>query len=183
MNSNASKYEDGWFFHSHAWYTLHEVLKNIREFEFEHNTLLDFGAGSGIMAAVIKAIFPDLKVCVTDKDTDCADFWNKRNLLYEFTDFFQEDFQFIPNEYDILVCNHVIEHLDFVDLHLQKFAKLADRLILVVPDGEVADPTHRTVFDRVSFKRLIDNNIDYSYINIYPQYHPHINNLIAVVDI
>ena len=39
--------------------TVVAALKNIRDFEFEHNTLLDFGAGSGIMAAVIKAIFPD----------------------------------------------------------------------------------------------------------------------------
>ena len=183
MSNNISKYEEGWFFHSHAWYTLHEVLKNIRNFEFEYNSILDFGAGSGLMASVIKAIFPDIKMYVTDKDIDCADFWNKRNLNYEFIDFFQEDFKTIPNQYDILICNHVLEHLDFVDLHLRKFARLADRLIIVVPEGEVNDPTHRIVFDRVSFKRIIDANIEYSYLNIYPQYHPHINNLIAVVDI
>jgi len=170
------RYEEGWFFYNHAWGTLHEILKNIKSCE-EKKTLLDFGAGSGIMAAVIRAVFPEIGITVTDIDKSAMKFWNERNLDYEFSPGVIERF------YDIIVCSHVLEHLENPGELLKTFSKIGKRIILVVPDGKVEDPTHKQIFNRSSFKKLIDESIEWKSLKIYPQYHPHINNLIAVIDI
>ena len=69
--------EQGWFFHNHAFHLLHEIIKLIPD---DTKSLIDIGAGTGIAAAIIKAIFPDIIIEVTDISKNSIHFWEKRNL-------------------------------------------------------------------------------------------------------
>lgn len=181
--NNIERLEEGWFFHDHAWQLLHQILKEIKEIKDkdEVKTILDFGAGSGIAAAVIKAVFPDIKLLLLDNDPYSKDFWKKRNLEGALID--RLDYLDSFEKQDIIICSHVIEHIDNSEFLLRMLKDIAKYLILVVPDNASMDidRDHKWNFNRLDFKELIDENIDYKSIKYYPLYHPHINNLIAVI--
>jgi SAM-dependent methyltransferase len=178
-NNKIAEYEEGWFFHDHAWDLLHIILKEIKTIydKYTFFRMLDFGAGSGIAAKIIKAVIPDIDIFVLDKDINSREFFNQRKLAIIDFDF-AKDF-----DYHIILCSHVIEHLENPGEYLKKFAKIAKHLILIVPDGQTDDLDHKHIFNRRSFKKLIDDNIEYKRIKYYPHYHPHINNLVAVIDL
>lgn len=183
--NNIERLEEGWFFHDHAWQLLHIILKEIRDCEYK-KTLLDFGAGSGFAASVIHAVFfPTTIVYCADNDLRAGYFLRKRELTFEIIkeDWLKSGFNHIQLQYDIILCSHVLEHIENYSEYLKKFAKMAEHLILVVPDGKTGDSDHKHIFNRVSFKQAIDENIEYMRMKYYPLYHPHINNLIAVIDL
>lgn len=183
MNMNSTRYEEGWIFHTHAWELLHEIIRTINGLH-ERKTILDFGAGPGIAASIIQTFFVDSRVYVTDIDESNIDRWADRNLIGEVTDITSATFNrftLIPDHYDVIVCSHVLEHVDNIRLTLSQLSSRAKTLILVVPDGHVDDDSHKRLFDRVSFKGIIDDTLDYTSISYYPSYHPHINNLVAVI--
>lgn len=179
MMNNIERLEEGWFFHDHAWMLLHTILKEIRNCE-HRDSLLDFGAGSGLAAAVIKAVFPEMGINVLDSDINAIELWKERDLHIVDTLFRKFEYKFA-----IILCSHVLEHSLAPEVILKKFAEIAHHLILIVPDnaGQDIDPDHKHIFNRVSFKKLIDDNINYKRMKYYPLYHPHINNLVAVIDL
>ena len=183
MNMNSNRYEEGWIFHTHAWELLHEIIRIINTTQ-ERKTILDFGAGPGIAASIIQTFFTDSRVYVTDIDESNIDVWSDRNLIGEVVDITSalfNRFTLIPDHYDVIICSHVLEHVNNLRLTLSQLSCRAKTLILVVPDGQVDDDSHKRIFDRVSFKKIIDSTIDYTSISYYPLYHPHINNLVAVI--
>jgi SAM-dependent methyltransferase len=173
--------EDGWFYHSHAWHLLHEFLKLIREVK-DAETLLDVGAGTGIAAAVIQAVFPDMQCYVTDIEKECHNFWKKRGLIGLITN---NIFYYVKK--DIIISSHVIEHIDESKIHdfiLNLFNQTFRRLIIAVPDGDVHFYDHKIIFNRSKLYDIIHESLDgesFKYKS-YAHYHPHINNLIAVID-
>ena len=175
--------EDGWFFHNHAWHLLHEIIKLIPD---DTESLLDCGAGTGIAAAVIRAIWPKMRVMVTDISEESADFWDIRNIPGIVSD--SEINPYGDNRFDFVMSSHVLEHVNDPVLFVSEMIRVAKkRVVIVVPDGKVDDPTHKTIFDRRKFTDTLQaaalkNNMMLDY-TIYPVYHPHINNLVGVIDL
>jgi 2-polyprenyl-3-methyl-5-hydroxy-6-metoxy-1,4-benzoquinol methylase len=173
--------EDGWFYHNHAWHLLHEFLKLIREVE-NAESLLDVGAGTGLAAAVIGAVFPDIThVEVTDIEEKCLKFWDARKL-YGWVG--PEDNSF-KSKYDIVISSHVLEHVDKPLSFIQKLFNITKkRLIIAIPDGPVNCYDHKIVYDRIKLETTIREALEgqeYKYKG-FPVYHAHMNNLITVVD-
>jgi len=172
--------EEGWFFHNHAWHLLHEIIKQIPD---NAKNMLDYGAGTGIAASIIKAIYPDMDVKVTDISENSIPFWIKRKLDGFLCD--SEDLPFPDNYFDFIMSSHVLEHLTtHSDLIKELFRICKKRIVIVVPDGGVNFYDHKTIFDRTVLKNVITKSLQgekFNYIS-YPVYHYHINNLIAVID-
>lgn len=180
--TNAERNEQGWIFHNHAWHLLHEIIREIATME-NVETILDYGAGCGIAAACIKAVFPEKEIYACDIDPEYETAWDVRGLAGQVFDAVESDTWDIPVYYDLIICSHVLEHIDNPAEYIKVFSKLAKNLILVVPDGPAQDPSHKHVFDRVSFLDTINSAIEYRSIKYYPVYHPHINNLMAVINL
>lgn len=169
--------EEGWFYHNHAWHLLHEILKLIKEIEV--NTLLDFGAGTGLAASIIRAIFPEIQIDVCDIENESKTFWDKRGLngfIYKGS---------INKNYDLIFTSHVIEHIaDPEKTIINLFNHCNKRLIIVVPDNDVHFHDHKVIYNRAKLEETISGALkehEFKYRS-YPVYHTHINNLVAVID-
>jgi 2-polyprenyl-3-methyl-5-hydroxy-6-metoxy-1,4-benzoquinol methylase len=171
--------EDGWFFHNHAWHLLHEHLRLIREVPGAVN-LLDYGAGTGLAAAVIQAVFPNLHVQVYDVESECYDFWAARELIA-----WTKQEYMINGIFDLVLCSHVIEHIEDPRDTIKKMFNLCNkRLMIAVPDGDVHFYDHKVIYDREKFKNMIFSALegcDFKFKH-FPIYHQHFNNLVAVID-
>lgn len=170
--------DKGWIFHSHAWYLLHDIINNIPP---DTKTLLDFGGGSGIAGAIIKSVYPDISITVMDINSDYHEIWNKRGI----NGIVVSGDPTIPAEsssFDMVISSHVLEHIDnYTDIFDELIRVTKNRCIVVVPDGEVADPTHKHIFNRKLFEDLVVFN-KYKFSSyIYPLYHNHINNLVGII--
>jgi len=171
--------EEGWFFHNHAWHLLHEIIKQIPK---DTKSLLDIGAGTGIAAAIIRAVYPDIICYVTDIESESVPFWYKRNLV----GFLNPELEkFNSNKYDVVISSHVLEHLENpIKLVQDMFRLCTKRLIIAVPDGDVHFYDHKIIFNRTLFNDVIDkalNGREYKKVT-FPVYHLHMNNLVAVID-
>lgn len=174
--------EEGWFFHNHAWHLLHEIIKQIPD---NTESMLDFGAGTGIAAAIIKAIYPHIKITVSDIEESSILFWEKRNLH----GYIEKSIE-LPckdNKYDFVMSSHVLEHV--YDYESVKFVSelirvSKNRTVIVVPDGDVHFYDHKVIYNRTVLKETIKEAIgENNYkLTMFPLYHYHINNLIAVID-
>lgn len=170
--------EEGWFFHNHAWHLLHEIIKLIPS---ETKSLLDVGAGTGLAAAVIKAIYPDITIRVTDISENSLSFWEDRNLIGYVTN--GNPLPFVDKKFDLVMSSHVIEHLENPEKLISEMWRVCkNRLVIAVPDGDIHFYDHKIIFDRTVFLETIKSVIIGVKIKIFPIYHPHINNLIAVID-
>ena len=172
--------EDGWIFHNHAWHLLHEIIKLIPQ---NTKTLLDSGGGTGLAAAVIKAIFPEIEMHVTDISGNSFPFWKRRKLFGYIVD--SEKHPFDDNRFDFAMSSHVLEHTKNPELYISELVRVCGkRAVIVVPDGDVNFYDHKTIFDRSVFLEMLNDALPLSgvRIKIFPVYHPHINNLVAVID-
>lgn len=177
--------EDGWFYHNHAWHLLHEYLKLIREVD-DAKSLLDVGAGTGLAAAVIRGVFPELKVCVSDIEEECTEYWNERKLsgyVGQITNVSFETWK--SGGFSIALCSHVLEHLFESKEFIQNLFNITNkRLIIAVPDGDVHFYDHKVIYNRAKLESTIREALHgkkYTYCG-FPVYHAHMNNLVAVVD-
>jgi len=170
--------EDGWFYHNHAWHLLHEILKLIREVDGAES-LLDVGAGTGLAASVIGAVFPKIEPYVVDIEPTCKKFWDERNLKGKIDNIYWE------RKFDIVMSSHVLEHDEEPIFFIRRlFGVVKKRIIIVVPDGDVHFYDHKVVYGRVKLKETIKNALKcekYTYRSFHV-YHSHMNNLVAVVD-
>lgn len=174
--------EEGWLYHNHAWHLLHEIIKTIPE-----NTIsmLDVGAGTGIAASIIKAVFPDIIPIVTDISEESKPFWDKRDIIGIVTT--GKHLPFSDNQFDFVMSSHVLEHIEHpesLDFIKELFRVARRRITIVVPAGDVHFYDHKVIYDRAVLKNAIQDalyNVKYKF-NSYPIYHPHLNNLFAVID-
>lgn len=174
--------EEGWLYHNHAWHILHEIIKSIGQ----TGNLLDIGAGPGIAASIISAFYPDIEVNVTDISPECIPLWEKRGLngllLYNLKKIPWKD-----ENFDYVICSHVLEHIEERDIHYflnELWRVCSKRIIIVIPDGDVHFYDHKVIYNRTILKEKIREaykNKEFIFKS-YPYYHPHINNLIAVID-
>jgi len=173
--------EDGWFYHNHAWHLLHEILKLIREVDGAES-LLDVGAGTGLAASVIGAVFPKIFVEVMDIEQKCLNFWNDRKLCGWIGPQFDGA---LKDMYDIVLSSHVLEHDEEPIFFIRRlFGVAKKRIIIAVPDGQTNCYDHKVVYGRVKLEETIKNALKcekYTYRSFHV-YHSHMNNLIAVVD-
>jgi len=178
--NDQNRTEAGWFFHNHAWHLLHEIIKLIPP---ETKNLLDVGGGTGIAAAIIRAVYPDIDLTVVDISKNCMPFWKKRKidgLLLK-----GDRISFDDKLFDFVMASHVIEHLENPTVLIREMWRVTkNRLLIVVPDGDVHLYDHQIIFNRSNFIDTIQKSINNDECNIkaFPVYHPHMNNLIAVVD-
>lgn len=179
--------EDGWFYHNHAWHLLHEFLKLIREVNDPHDniTMLDFGGGTGLAAAVMRSVFPNIYTYVTDISNNCESFWEKRKIT-GFIDLLNHK-TFKNMSFDIIMSSHVMEHLTVEQFNItieKLFNAAKKRIIIAVPDGDVHFDDHKIIFNRSILEEMIKQSLseyEYNYKS-FPVYHQHMNNLIAVID-
>ena len=172
--------EEGWLFHNHAWHLLHEFLKLIPD---NAETLLDYGAGTGISAAVIKAVFPHITPHVCDIEENSIYYWNERELDGTVLD--SDRLPFKTDSFDVVISSHVLEHLEEHDTIIQEIFRVCkQRIIIAVPDGDVHFYDHKIIFNRTVLKNTILSALEGENFKFYsfPVYHHHINNLIAVIE-
>lgn len=177
--------EDGWFFHNHAWHLLHEIIKLIPD---NTESLLDVGAGTGIAAAVIGAVYPDIYVMVSDVEESSKEHWKKRGIDGLISK--NEKSPYDDSVFDFVMSSHVVEHVNDPILFVSEMIRVAKkRVVIVVPDGDCHFYDHKTVYDRTNFKKVLEAAIedqamgDYSKYRTFPVYHAHINNLVGVIDL
>ena len=171
--------DKGWLFHTHAWYLLHEIIKNIPT-DGSVKTILDFGGGSGIAGSIIQSVYPEIKVTVLDITDYYIDIWTKRKVNWHIIDEGETKVIFPDNTFDMVISSHVLEHIENYKDTLSELVRVCKyKCLIVVPDGKVDDPTHKHIFNRKSFQELFSK---YSNSHTYPLYHPHINNLIGVIN-
>jgi len=172
-------YEDGWLFHNHAWHLLHEIIKLIPK---DVNNMLDFGGGTGLATAVIKAVCPYISATVADISEENINFWNKRKL--NGVVFGGKTLPFKNNSFDLVISSHVIEHSEIPEILISEMSRVcSDKIIIAVPDGDTHFFDHKIVFDRKNFIEKINEGIgkEKEIKSCFPVYHPHINNLVAVI--
>ncbi len=172
--------EEGWFYHNHAWHLLHEIIKLIPP---GTRTMLDAGAGTGIAAAIIRAVHPEIVPMLTDITENSKPFWKARGLDGLVV---KDEFQpFGDNEFDFIMCSHVLEHSERPELFISELFRVAiKRVVIVVPDGDVHFYDHKRIYDRTVLCDTVSKalqGLKYKYTS-FPVYHPHINNLVAVID-
>jgi ubiquinone/menaquinone biosynthesis C-methylase UbiE len=178
--NNQNSIEEGWLFHNHAWHLLHEIIKLIPT---DTKNLLDVGGGTGIAAAIIRAVYPDIVPTVVDISENCVSFWEKRKI-----DGFVlkgNVFPFSYKRFDFVMSSHVLEHLKEPVILIKELWRVCKkRLVIVVPDGDIHFHDHQIIYNRTNFKEIIQHSLaDQEYtLKAFPLYHPHMNNLIAVVD-
>ena len=169
--------EEGWFVHNHAWYLLHEIIKLIPG---SVKNVLDVGAGTGLAAAVIKAVRPGITVNVCEVDNAGSHYWHLRGLEGKIFDGVKLPYP--DNSYDFVMSSHVVEHVDNPADFIKEMWRVArKRLVVAVPDGDCHFADHKTIFNRRNFSEAIEEGTGQK-VKIVANYHPHINNLIAVVD-
>ena len=179
--SQLTELEEGWFFYDHAWILLHHLVTKIRG-----ESLLDVGCGTGVALSVIKALKPLLTVEGIEPSSDAREIWNKRNIKVVVGT--ATCLPFDDNSYDSVISSHVIEHIHDDALAIREIFRVAKkRSIIVVPSGNVDEKNpgspHVHYYNRINFKELIVQNLpETSTFEVYNLSHPHISNLIAVVD-
>lgn len=176
--------EEGWFFHNHAWHLLHEIIKQIPR-EPMISDLLDVGAGTGIAAAIIQAIFPSMNCWVCDIEKNSEDFWKMRGLPGKVLNMNSDKLPFKDKSFHTVISSHVLEHLEYPKEMIKEMYRVSKkRIIIAIPDGDVHFYDHKIIYNRTIFNNTIDEALqEHTYNKIsYPLYHPHINNLIAVID-
>jgi ubiquinone/menaquinone biosynthesis C-methylase UbiE len=174
--------EDGWFFHNHAWHLLHEIIKLIPP---DTDIMLDSGAGPGVATAIIKALYPDITIHVTDICEENRVFWKKRNLFGHIV--YDEAHPFKMDTFDFSMSSHVLEHVKNTDLFVSEMIRVTrKRVVIVVPDGDLHMDDHKSIFNRSSFLTVLNiaaKDHDVKEIRTFPVYHQHINNLVGVIDL
>ena len=172
--------EEGWIFHNHAWHLLHDFIKLIPS---DTDRLLDYGAGTGIAAAVIRAVYPSINPSVLDIEKSSQEFWQKRGLSGSTIK--GNEIPFPDKTFDVVMSSHVIEHIeDPAKAISEMFRVTKKRLIIAVPDGDCHFYDHKIIFGRTLLKSVIYEALagETFLYNSFPVYHSHINNLIAVID-
>jgi len=176
------KSEEGWIFHNHAFYLLHEIINKMYDVTFLE-TMLDVGAGPGIASAIIKIMFPHINQTLLEVDKKNLSKWKMRNLRGQIYN--GKNIPFEKESFDIVLCSHVLEHVKKPEKFIKELWRVTkNRLIIAVPDGDYNIKEHRFIFNRSNFIDMISNSIGYknNIKKVYPVYHSHINNLMAVID-
>lgn len=87
-----------------------EQLKNYFS-EFEVNSILDVGAGSGDFIAVLKNVFPKAKITGVDPDDDSLQEAKKRFTDCSFMKMNGEHLEFADNSFDLASISMALHHL------------------------------------------------------------------------
>lgn len=87
-----------------------EQLKNYFS-EFEVNSILDVGAGSGDFIAVLKNVFPKAKITGVDPDDDFLQEAKKRFTDCSFMKMNGEHLEFADNSFDLASISMALHHL------------------------------------------------------------------------
>lgn len=99
-------------------------------------TLIDVGCGDGIYVHEIKKRFTKLKISAFDPAAQAISLAKK---IYPNINFFVGNIldEKLPlkERYDIAVARGVLHHLDYPELAVKNTAKLADRVIIIEPNG------------------------------------------------
>ena len=125
------------------------VLETIKDEE----KILDMGCGLGIMGVKIKEKYPLCDVWAFDFSSVVIDYLRVDPLYIHFLDakIGEED---VPDDFDVVTCLDVIEHMDDATVAFKdafKHLKVGGRLIVTTPDGDTrpyaASPEHMWLFD------------------------------------
>lgn len=126
-----------------AW----EIMKHI---DFG-NSILDVGAGSGMITRRIKETRPNIHISACDFSKPALDWLRKKIPLNEV--FFCDLVKGIPKDdksYDIIVCSEVIEHMEEPEKAIAELVRVArKKVIITVPYGEQSNKSveHLWAFD------------------------------------
>lgn len=173
--------EEGWLFYNHAWYLLHEILRNLKG-----ERILDVGCGTGLALSVVQAFFP-YRICKgVEPADDARPYWDARGLDVEVAS--ATDLPFAEGSFDTVYSSHVVEHIHDDSRAVREILRVArQRAIIVVPDGDVQAKSfgslHVQVYNRISFAELIRDSITSAReVRVFSLPHIHMSNLVAIID-
>lgn len=177
----AHELEAGWFFYSHNWDLTFHLMKRM-----SGKTVLDVGCGTGLALSLFRSALINLSFRGCEPTDAAADFWKKRGLLVDIGS--AENLPYRDEEFDTVICSHVLEHLPDEQVALSELMRVArTRLIVVVPQGNVDEKNfgspHLRYYNRVSFRDAISKQLPgNARMSLYLVPHPHMDNLVAEID-
>jgi SAM-dependent methyltransferase len=139
------------------------ILKKIdKKKKLKNLDILDFGCGSGFTLSRVSHLFPDNDLFGLD--------YNNRYLkkLYQIKNFkklFINNIKNIDRKFDVIILNHVFEHLINPIVYLKKICKILNHdglILLQMPNisknfTDILTYDHICYYDRVTLKNLLLN--------------------------
>jgi len=121
--------------------------------ELSGDSVLDLGCGTG---RILDRLGKDYEVKGIENNKTAMDYLNRKGLSFYNYDL-NKVIPLSDNSYDIVICTHCLEHLNFPGTAIEEAKRIAkDKAIFIVPLGKREDPTHKLSIDSLDdFKRMI----------------------------
>ena len=164
--------EKGWIFYTAALGCLRQIALNLKG-----DKILDFGCGTGIGMALLKAIYPQKEFYGIEPSAKAKPFWDARNLNILVCG--GEKVPLESKHFDTVFSSHVLEHIKDAEKALKESIRLAkQRVIHIVPDGDVHRENHLHIFNRVNLRKLVgEDAVIYHLPDLY------MNSLVIIIDL
>lgn len=153
--------------------------------EQQPETFLDAGCGEGFVAAMLRRRLPELRLTGFDVDSAAVRAAAQRDPLGRFMTANLEALPFTDNEFDVVGCFEVLEHLpgSGPDAALRELSRVAkNAVVLSVPQEPYfslanaargknwdvrprgSDPDHHQLWTRDAFAAVVDRTLDIVWI-------------------
>ena len=117
------------------------ILKKIEEGDFKN--IIDIGCGSGYILNLIKSKFPHIELTGFDIKK------SKAVENYNFVEGNLEKLPFENNSFDLVLCNHTVEHLVDLNLCISELVRITNKKLVVVTPCQ--RPYYYTLDEHVNF--------------------------------
>ncbi|MCX8504116.1 MAG: class I SAM-dependent methyltransferase [Beijerinckiaceae bacterium] len=138
-DTNAEIYSNGEYLDSNSnWHTedsyyKFKVLKdNINKHDVQFSKCLDVGCGAGLITEYLAEHYMDKKFIGIDVSKDVTNFWNSRRHLQNLK-LINEKIDVINEEFDLVTCIDVFEHVEDYYLFLRNINKFGNTFIFNIP--------------------------------------------------
>ena len=135
-----------------------QALAGVAQFD----SLLDVGCGAGINLKAIRAQFPRAKLFGTDLSPNIAHLARQfvgedSNVAFDVLDIAKDR---LPRQFDVVLCNQVLEHVEDDRAAVQNLAAMCERhMVITVPAGRYNSTSrivgHYRHYSRDSLVRLV----------------------------
>ena len=115
----------------------HEILKLVEKAGFAQNvqTIADIGCGSGYFTRLLAERYQPNRIVGFDFSEEAL---KLARSVYPAAEFRQHDvYTPINEEFDLLFCTEVLEHLDYPEKALDNLCAAASKIVLTVPNGRI----------------------------------------------
>jgi 2-polyprenyl-3-methyl-5-hydroxy-6-metoxy-1,4-benzoquinol methylase len=133
------------------------LLENIKE----HDRVLDVGCGRGGFTRYVRQHFPENEIWGTDISHEAIDFCREKNRSIFYANHPIENAEFEGQYFDVITCQHVIEHYEDpkeLIIKMRKLVKPNGKIILVIPINDDPWREHPKIWQMKDvYKLAVDN--------------------------